>query len=369
MECAHAGVKLGWAAGLGGAVQGRALRRRIRAQGAAELRRRFLCMAPDFRPALLAIQQMVFGFIHQVPYLAIATVVFIGFFVAGRLARDLITRLVQQRKKHRSVGLVLGRLVHGALVLLGVLVALTVAVPSFKPAQLIQLLGIGSVAIGFAFRDIFQNFLAGLLILLTEPFHIGDQIIIGSFEGTVEDIETRATTIRTYDGRRVVIPNANLFNDSVTVNTAFDKRRDQYDFGIGYGDDVEHARRVMLETLRSLDMVLNDPPPQVLMMDLAASWVTLRARWWVTPPMRAEVLASRDAVLTALKVRLTEEGIDLPYPTQQILFHDQTEEGDGDRARQREGWPARDGETYRPRAAVAVKREVEGGIRVKQVNP
>jgi small-conductance mechanosensitive channel len=303
-------------------------------------------------PAIVAIQQMVFGFIHRLPYLIIALAVVIGFFIMAGLVRDVIASIAKRRRKHRSVGLVLGRVAQGLVILLGLLIAMTIALPSFKPAQLIQLLGIGSVAVGFAFKDIFQNFFAGILILLTEPFRIGDQIIIDKFEGTVEDIQTRATTIRTYDGRRVVIPNANLFNQSVTVNTAFDKRRDQYDIGIGYGDDVEHARAVILEVLKSVDIVLDDPAPQVLVVDLAGSWVTLRARWWVTPPMRSEVMASRDAVLTALKKRLTDEGIDLPYPTQQILFHDQTEEVDGDRARQREGWPGKLGETYRSRAAV-----------------
>ena len=87
-----------------------------------------------------------------------------------------------------------------------------------------QVLGIGSVAIGFAFRDILQNFLAGILLLVTQPFRIGDQIVASNYEGTVEDIQTRATFIRTYDGRHVVVPNADLFTDTVVVNTAFEHR-------------------------------------------------------------------------------------------------------------------------------------------------
>jgi small conductance mechanosensitive channel len=312
-------------------------------------------MNVDLSQALNAIQLMVIGFVRQSPYLVIAAVVFGIFFFASRVVRDVIVGLAN--RKHHSVGLVLGRLAQGGLILLGVLVAATIAVPSFKPAQLIQILGIGGVAIGFAFKDIFQNFLAGILILLTEPFRIGDQIIIDKYEGTVEMIQARATFIRTYDGRRVVIPNADLFNQSVTVNTAFDKRRDQYDIGIGYGDDIESARALILETLNAIDIVMDDPEPQVLVVDLAGSTVNLRARWWVTPPMRADVLASRNAVLSALKAKLTERGIDLPFPTQQILFHDQTEEGDGDRSKQREGWPALHGQGTKPRAfALAEKK-------------
>ena len=275
-------------------------------------------MNVDLSQALIAIQLMAIGFLRQLPYLVIAVVVFAVFFFISRLVRDVIVNFTTRRRKHHSVGLVLGRLAQGGLILLGLLVAATIAVPSFKPAELIQILGIGGVAVGFAFKDIFQNFLAGILILLTEPFRIGDQIIIDKYEGTVEDIQTRATFIRTYDGRRVVIPNADLFNQSVTVNTAFDKRRDQYDIGIGYGDDVERARALILDTLKAIDIVLNDPAPQVLVVDLAGSTVNLRARWWVAPPMRSDVMASRNAVLSALKAKLTEEGVDLPFPTQQI---------------------------------------------------
>ncbi len=169
--------------------------------------------------------------------------VYAAFHVATRLSRRLIHRVTESRRKHRNVGLVLGRLTKGGLMLMGVLVALVIAIPSFKPAQLIQILGISGVAIGFAFRDILQNFLAGILILLTEPFRIDDQIIVGGYEGTVEEILTRATSIRTYDGRRVMIPNSTLFTESVTVNTAFATRRLQYDVGIGYSDDIVRPAR------------------------------------------------------------------------------------------------------------------------------
>lgn len=226
------------------------------------------------------------------------------------------------------------------MVLLGLFIALSIVVPSIKAGDLVQLLGISGVAIGFAFRDILQNFLAGILILLTEPFQIGDQIVFKGFEGTVENIETRATTIRTYDGRRIVIPNSELFTNSVTVNTAFEHRRLEYDVGIGYGDDIDEAKRLILQAIRETPHILTDPAPDVLVVQLADSTVNIRARWWVQPPSRANVLDLQDQVLTNIKNKLTVHGIDLPFPTQQILFHDQTEETDGDRSRQREGWPA-----------------------------
>jgi small-conductance mechanosensitive channel len=294
----------------------------------------------DLSSAMHSLQGMVTGFFQHLPYLIIAVLVYAAFHIAAKLVRKVIQRLTGHRRRRHNVALVLGRLAEGGTMLFGLLVALVIAIPSFQPAQLIQILGISGVAIGFAFRDILQNFLAGILILLTEPFRIGDQIVVGNFEGTVEEIKTRATAIRTYDGRRVVIPNSDLFTQSVVVNTAFDSRRLQYDVGIGYGDDIARAKRIILQTISTVDGVLKTPPPEVLVVDLAASTVNLRARWWISPPRRADLMDSMDRGLHALKDALTEAGIDLPYPTQQILWHDQTETIDGDRSRQREGWPA-----------------------------
>lgn len=296
------------------------------------------------------VQAMLDGLIVMLPNLVLAVIVFALFYAAAKAFKTLVRRLTRRHRQARSLGLVLGRLSQGLIVLVGLFVALSIVIPSFKAGDLIQLLGISGVAIGFAFRDILQNFLAGILILLTEPFKLDDQIIFKEFEGTVENIQTRATTIRTYDGRRIVIPNSDLFTNSVTVNTAFEHRRLEYDIGIGYGDDIDRAKELILDAIASVDKVLKDPPPEALVMELADSTVNIRARWWVTPPRRAEALDSRDKVLSAIKKKLTTNGIDLPFPTQQILFHDQTEETDGDRTRQREGWPAGNQEVPKPRS-------------------
>jgi small conductance mechanosensitive channel len=296
------------------------------------------------------VQSMINGFIALLPNMILALIVFLLFlFIASRI-KALVKRLTRNRRSARNLGLVLGRLAQGITILIGLFIALSIVIPTFRAGDLIQLLGISGVAIGFAFRDILQNFLAGILILLTEPFQIDDQIVFKGFEGTVENIETRATTIRTYDGRRIVIPNSELFTNSVTVNTAFDNRRLEYDVGIGYGDDIDLAKRLMLDAMYSVDEVLKDPAPDVLAMELAESTVNIRVRWWIHPPRRIDDLQSRDKVISAIKKKLyVENGIDLPYPTQQILFHDQTEETDGDRSRQREGWPSGKSEVPKPR--------------------
>lgn len=294
----------------------------------------------DLSTVYSSLRGMFFTFLHRLPELVLAVVVFFVFLFASKWLRSLIQRATGEKSSHHNLGLVLGRLAQGVAVLLGTLVALMIAIPSFQPGQLVEVLGIGSVAIGFAFRDILQNFLAGIIILLTEPFRIGDQIVVSTYEGVVENIETRATFLKMYDGRRVVIPNSTLFTDSVTVNTAFDVRRRQYDIGIGYGDSIPEAQALILKTLGSLDSVLKDPAPDALVVDLAASTVNIRARWWVKP-QQSDLMRSTSEVLTAIKQAFGEAGIDLPLPTSQVLFHDQTEETDGDRTTQREGWPAK----------------------------
>ncbi len=310
----------------------------------------------DLSKALEGVREMVSGFTERLPYLVIALIVFVVFYVAAKGIRSLVRTISNKRKRHRNVGAVLGRLIQWVVVFLGLLIALVIALPGFKPAQLVQFLGLGSVAIGFAFRDVLQNFLAGILLLLNEPFRVGDQIRMGELEGTVEEIETRATMIRTYDNRRIVIPNAELFTNAVTVNTAYEKRRLEYDVGIGYGDDVELAKKVMLEAMRGVEGVMTDPAPEVLVYEFGGSTLNIRVRWWIVPPRRADALDSRDKILTAIKRDLSANGIDLPFPTQQILFHDQTEEIDGDRSRQREGWPAGKGDVPKSRGIAAAIR-------------
>lgn len=318
----------------------------------------FQIPAFDLSEATREVVEMGNAFLARTPHILLAALVFFLFYLFGKGIRTSVRRLSPVRSKHGYLGLVLGRLAQGVVVFLGLLVALVIALPTFRPGQLVQILGLSSVAIGFAFRDILQNFLAGILLLLTQPFRIGDQIRFGDYEGVVEDIQTRATMLRTYDARRIVIPNGELFTKSMTVHTAYEHRRLEYDVGIGYGDDLERARRVMLEAMRTVDEVLEDPAPDILLLDFTPSAVNLKIRWWIQPPRRAEALESQDRVLTAVKQALVENGIDLPFETRVVLFHDQTEETDGDRRRQREGWPAGEGEAPKPRKIAGAIREL-----------
>ncbi|MEZ5448402.1 MAG: mechanosensitive ion channel family protein [Thiolinea sp.] len=292
------------------------------------------------------------GFMALLPNIAVAIVVLLLFVAAGYGVSKLVRKAARKRGRD-SLGEVSSSLLKWAIILLGIMLAVTIVAPSIKPGDILAGLGVGSVAIGFAFKDILQNMLAGILILLRQPFSVGDQIISGSHEGTVEKIETRATFLKTYDGQRVVIPNADIYTDAVIVKTAFEQIRSQYDIGVGCNDSWEKAKALILEAASSCEGVSQDPPPEVIPIALGDFSNNIRLRWW-TKSDRSSVIHTFGRVLEAVYKKLDENGIDMPYPTQMVLFHDQTEETDGDRRRQREGWPAgKDAEV--PKAARALQ--------------
>jgi small-conductance mechanosensitive channel len=258
----------------------------------------------NFGQATQGVHQLAATFTERLPYMAIAATVFVLFYIAGIILKKVALTVVARTQRHRSVGIVLGRLGQGILVLLGLLVGLVIAVPGFTPGQLVSVLGLSSVAIGFAFRDILQNFLSGILLLLSEPFRIGDQIKSGDFEGTVSNIETRATFITTYDGRRIVVPNSTLFVNPVTVNTAGEKRRLEYDVKLPKDSDVTKIKHALLRTIEPLPHVLREPSPDILLVGFTESDVTLRLRWWIQPPHNYELQRGVDLVLSHVRQTL-----------------------------------------------------------------
>ena len=251
--------------------------------------------------AYAGLHSLITHFTERLPYMGLALIVFVVFYVLGVVLKTLAARFTIRTRRHRSVGIVLGRLGQGVLVLLGLLIALVIAVPGFTPGQLVSVLGLSSVAIGFAFRDILQNFLSGILLLLSEPFRIGDQIKSGDYEGTVENIETRATSIVTYDGRRIVMPNSTLFVNPVTVNTANQKRRLEYDVKLPKDTDLASLKHLILRTIAPLPHVLSEPSPDVLLVGFGENDVTLRMRWWIQPPRHFELQRGLDTVLSHVR--------------------------------------------------------------------
>lgn len=255
------------------------------------------------------------------PNVITALVFIIVMWYVARLIGFLVQKTATTRGR-ANLGQVFGGFLRWAVFAFGGLLALTIVLPNLNPADLVAGLGIGSVAIGFAFKDILQNWLAGMLLLLNQPFNVGDEVKVRGHEGTVERIESRATLIRTYDGQRVIIPNADLYTDVVQVITAYDARRMEMDFGIGYDDNIDEACQIMLDAVSGIEGIEPDPAPQALPWSLDASWVTIRVRWWVKPD--GPIIGTRVSVLKSVKAALDKAGIDIPFEIQTHLFRDET---------------------------------------------
>ena len=291
----------------------------------------------------------------RAPYVLIALIVFGGFLVAGRVVRGVVYAAGQRTRLDVTLADLLGRLTSFVLAVLGLFVAAVIIFPAFKPGDLVAGLGITSVAIGFAFKDVLQNFFAGVLILWRRPFVVGDQIRAKDYEGTVEEITVRSTRLKTYDGERAVLPNGDVYTSAILVRTAYDKRRVRFTVGIGYPDSIEEARGVIHRVLKETEGVLDDPGPWVYVTELAPSSVNFTVYFWAES-QQVNVLAVSDRVATAVKLALDAAQIDMPFPHTVVLFHDATGSRDGDikRARYlgaRQAGESRDGDGgTRPRA-------------------
>lgn len=268
----------------------------------------------EYQTIMTSANHLLQQMISRIPYLIVASLVFVIFWVLSIFFKKAVTRILGSRKHHQNLVTVFRRVGSALILFLGFMVAMIIAVPSFTPGKLIGALGIGSVAIGFAFKDIFQNLLSGILLLLSEPFRIGDQIISGNFEGTVEDIQIRATTIRTYDGRKVVIPNSQLYTSTMTVNTAYSQRRLEFDVGIGYENNIIDAQRVILSVLKAAPTVSKLAEPSVIATALADSSVVLRVRWFIDDGTQTNRVASINEVIILVKKALEKANISIPFP-------------------------------------------------------
>lgn len=271
-----------------------------------------------YNDAYVVIDKIIDSFWQRVPYIIIAIIVVLVFWLLSKIFKFFINKTIANRSYTRqNLVLVLNRLGSTLIVFFGFLIAMVIAIPGFTPAQLMSALGIGSVAIGFAFKDIFQNMLSGILILLSEPFRIGDTIIVNNMEGTVEDIQVRATFLRSPDGRRVVIPNATVYTSAVIVSTAYTQRRCEFIVGIGYEDDVHRAKEIILKILDREQTILSKPGFSVNVSSLAEFSVKLNVIWWVNT-QETTTSASISHVQESVVEAFHDEKISIPYPVQEV---------------------------------------------------
>lgn len=246
-------------------------------------------------------------------------VVLIGGIAANKLIGRMIRKSLKKRDAdehlHKTVSKLASFVVYSftLIAILGVY-----NVPLGSLATLVGLLGLG---ISFAMQDVIANFISGVMILVSRPFKIGDQIETAGEEGTVQDIRIRATDIKTYDGRKVIVPNSKLYNDVIVNNTAYGSRRFEVVVGIGYDDDIKAGKEIAEQALKDAEHVEDSPEPQVLVSELGDSSVNLRLRGW-TDTRKANVLKASSELTHLIKDRYDDEGIDIPYPIRTVYMEE-----------------------------------------------
>ena len=253
---------------------------------------------------------LVESFLEAIPRLLVAAVmVFIGFLLS-RLVRLALARVLRGRRT-ASFARVISKLAGWTVFFVAVLAATSAAFPSVKPVDLLAGLGFFSVAVGFAFQDILENTLAGVLLLFRQPFESGDQIEVQGQSGTVEAITIRETRIKTFDGQLVIIPNRDVYKSVIRVQTHYDDRRVQFVVGIAYENDASEATAVIVDALATIEGVALQPAPEALVTTLGVSTVDIAARFW-TGPAQHETRVVLDRAIKGVKRALDDAGVEMP---------------------------------------------------------
>ena len=259
------------------------------------------------------LQDMGTGFIEALPSIAIALVILFVTWIVARFAVRISDMIVGRTEIRASLKNLIDTLVKLGIWLIGLFIAAVVVMPDLTPASLLAGLGIGAVAIGFAFQDIFENFLAGVLIMVREKMRIGDIIECEGITGKVEHITLRETHVRKLSGELTVVPNSILFKNPVEIFTDVDQRRHEVVVGVSYDTQLDHAADVIRRAVEVVDDVLASKGVDIFAQEFNSSSVDFLVRWWAGSTPRAG-WESKDKVVRAIKAALDEASIEIPFP-------------------------------------------------------
>jgi small-conductance mechanosensitive channel len=276
-------------------------------------------MTEAFDIVLESLRSISESFLSQLPQITAGFLVLMVTWLMTRMVERLWSKILDRFRLRKSLQELFRKLIFISIWLVGLVIAAMIIFPGLTPSKLLTVIGLGSVAIGFAFKDIFENFMAGILILLREPFQIGDFIECQEHEGTVEDITIRDTYVRQSDGQLVVLPNAMLFKNPVVVRTDLDRRRVTIICGVAYGEDVDKARDVIRTAVEDLQTVDKTKAVQIFAREFSSSSIDFEVTWW-TGSRPVEVRTSRDEVVASVKKALDEAGIEIPFPYRTLTF-------------------------------------------------
>jgi small conductance mechanosensitive channel len=249
--------------------------------------------------------------------LVVAIIIFVVMLLLARWSYRLVRSALQKREVDPEVTLLLARITQISIIVLGTIWAL--ATVDFNVTGFVAGLGIVGFTVGFALKDIAENFVAGVLLLLQQPFDIGDAIEAGGFSGTVINIEIRSTTIRTWDGLMVIVPNSAVYTNAITNYSKVDQRRINLDVGVGYESDLQKVDDLMVEVANGLSGVKEDPAPFVVFKEFGDSSINATLYFWIDTS-EAAYFDTLDAATKGVKEAFDREGINIPFPIRTVFM-------------------------------------------------
>ncbi|MFC0679590.1 mechanosensitive ion channel family protein [Lysobacter korlensis] len=248
-------------------------------------------------------------------FVVAALVVWIAWMVGGWVSRRAF--FARAGRHHPFLQDLVRSSVRWAVTAIGILVALEILGATKLVGAALGTAGVLGVALGFAFKDILENYLAGILLSLRQPFGPRDLVEIDGNEGVVVALTSRATILMTLDGNHLRIPNAKVFSNVILNYTRNPLRRLQFDIGIGMQEDLGHVREIGIKALASVPGVVDTPPPRVRMIALGDWAVQARFLAWVDQRTHEFLLVQSEAI-RIVKEAMDDAGVDMPYPTYQI---------------------------------------------------
>ncbi|MEE4349221.1 MAG: mechanosensitive ion channel family protein [Pacificimonas sp.] len=265
------------------------------------------------------LEGMLRGLVAALPLIAIAAIVLILVAIVARGVSKVAGKAAEKAGERRTLVDLTQTLAKVGVWIVGILLVMTIIFPSMTLGSLIAALGIGSVAIGFAFQDVFENFLAGILLMIREKMRIGDYIVAEGVEGEVMNITLRETYLRRLSNEVTVVPNSYLFKNPVEIITDAKIRRHEITAGVSYDTDADMARDLIQKTVESCELVNADKPVQVFAKEFGASSIDYTVRWWAgSKPI--DMHKSRDEVIRKVKRALDDAGVEIPFPYQTLTF-------------------------------------------------
>jgi small conductance mechanosensitive channel len=275
-------------------------------------------MSYDFA---IPIQKLLEDLIHFIPNLIVALIIFLLTLYTGSLAARIVKRALGKRQTDPELSMLLSRLARWTIIVLGTIWALERV--NFNVTGFVAGLGIAGFTIGFALKDVAENFVAGILLLLQQPFDIGDAIEVAGYGGTVTDIQIRATTMRTWDGLLVVIPNAQVYTNAITNFSKVEQRRIGLNIGVGYETDLQKAQDTMIQVVTDLPGVIkDDPAPTVVFQEFADSSINAMLYFWFDTK-EVGYFPTLDGAIKGIKVAFEKEGINIPFPIRTVYVQQQ----------------------------------------------